>query len=191
MVYSVGAKSIQVSLGVSMPRETDAGSHLSGDSPSPENENESSEVFLEDLLCHRVTVLARLMSRLAGRYLASEYGLTIAEWWTLCQLDQHSPRTLRWIADATFIDKAQLSRAAAALVERGFAQRRTDPADARSILFSITPEGKEISSASAGSRREADRELLALLSSDERESLCASLDRITEHLLAEHGSATR
>ncbi|MGI9257511.1 MAG: MarR family winged helix-turn-helix transcriptional regulator [Gammaproteobacteria bacterium] len=157
---------------------------------------EPEEVGLERLLCHRVTVLSKVMNRLAGRFLSAEFGLTIAEWWILGQLDQHSPRTLRWISEATLTDKAQLSRAAASLVERGYITRRTDPSDARSILFSITEEGREISTTSGVARRDVDRELLGLLSEDDREALCRSLDRITEFLLSEdesieYGAASR
>ena len=143
------------------------------------------EVGLERLLCHRVTALSKIMNRIAGRYLSAEFGLTIAEWWILSQLDQHSPRTLRWISEATMTDKAQLSRAAASLVDRGHITRRTDPADARSILFSITAEGREISAKSGAARRDVDRQLLALLPEEDREALCRSLDRITEFLLSE------
>jgi len=143
----------------------------------------SQEVFLENLLCHRVSVLSKLMNRLAGRYLAREFDLTIAEWWMLGQLDQHSPRTLRWLAEATFTDKAQMSRAAAALVERGYVTRQKDPGDARSILFFITPQGKSVSDASGTERRDEDRKLLDLLSGEERGSLYSSLDRLTTYLL--------
>jgi len=144
---------------------------------------DSQAVFLENLLCHRVSVLSKLMNRLAGRYLAREFDLTIAEWWMLGQLDQHSPRTLRWLAEATFTDKAQMSRAAAALVERGYVTRQKDPGDARSILFFITPQGKSVSDASGTERRDEDRKLLDLLSGEERGALYSSLDRLTMYLL--------
>ncbi len=144
---------------------------------------DSQEVFLENLLCHRVSVLSKLMNRLAGRYLAREFDLTSAEWWMLGQLDQHSPRTLRWLAEATFTDKAQMSRAAAALVERGYVTRQKDPGDARSILFFITLQGKSVSDASGTERRDEDRKLLDLLSGEERGALYSSLDRLTAYLL--------
>ena len=152
---------------------------------TPLDAAESQEVFLENLLCHRVTVLSKLMNRVAGRVLAREFHLTIAEWWLLGQLDQHSPRTLRWLADATFTDKAQMSRAAADLVKRGYVRRRADPADARSVLFSITMQGKSVSEASGAARRDVDRKLLSLLSNDERGSLYSSLQRLTSYLLDE------
>ena len=101
----------------------------------------------------------------------------------LGQLDQHSPRTLRWLAEATFTDKAQMSRAAAALVERGYVTRQKDPGDARSILFFITPQGKSVSDASGTERRDEDRKLLDLLSGEERGALYSSLDRLTTYLL--------
>jgi DNA-binding MarR family transcriptional regulator len=143
------------------------------------------EIGLEKLLCHRITVVSKLMNRLAGRYLASEFDITIAEWWMLSQLDEYSPRTLRWLADATFTDKAQMSRAAASLVERGLVHRKSDPADARSVLFSITAEGRAVSSASGDARREANRKLLSLLSPTDREALYSSLDELTASLIAD------
>ena len=174
-----------------MPLDRDAGKNNTNALAEPSAPAESQEVFLENLLCHRVTVLSKLMNRLAGRFLAREYDLTIAEWWLLGQLDQHSPRTLRWLADATFTDKAQMSRAAAALVGRGYVRRQTDPADARSILFSITEIGKTVSDASGAARREADREMLDVLSGEERGSLYSSLDRLTTFLLDQARAGTR
>jgi DNA-binding MarR family transcriptional regulator len=141
------------------------------------------QIYLDKLLCHRITALSKLMNRRAGRYLAREFNLTIAEWWMLGQLDEYSPRTLRWLAEATFTDKAQMSRAAAALVERGLVQRKTDPADARSVLFSITTDGKGVSAASFAARRAANQALLSLLSDEERNALYSSLDTLTARLL--------
>ena len=167
-----------------MPQNLDAPSNNItpiSDSTVPE---QTEEVYLEKLLCHRITVLSKLMSRLAGRYLAREFNLTIAEWWMLAQLDEYSPRTLRWLADATFTDKAQMSRAAAALVKRDLVQRRTDPADARSVLFSITTEGRSVSAASNAGRRAADRKLLSQLSDEERNSLFSSLEALTAFLVS-------
>ena len=102
----------------------------------------------------------------------------------LSQLDEYSPRTLRWLADTTFTDKAQMSRAAASLVERGLVHRKTDPADARSVLFSITAEGRAVSAASGEERREANSKLLSLLSPTDREALYSSLEELTASLLA-------
>lgn len=168
-----------------MALEKDAEANMTTALATSSVAGEFQDVFLENLLCHRVTVLSKLMNRVAGRFLAREFRLTIAEWWLLGQLDQHSPRTLRWLADATFTDKAQMSRAAAALVQRGYVQRRTDPADARSVLFSITTQGKSVSEASGAARRDVDRKLLSLLSNDERGSLYSSLQRLTTYLLDE------
>lgn len=166
-----------------MPLDEETNNNETGTPAGVPAAADSQEVFLENLLCHRVSVLSKLMNRLAGRYLAREFDLTIAEWWMLGQLDQHSPRTLRWLAEATFTDKAQMSRAAAALVERGYVTRQKDPGDARSILFFITPQGKSVSDASGTERRDEDRKLLDLLSGEERGSLYSSLDRLTAYLL--------
>jgi DNA-binding MarR family transcriptional regulator len=140
---------------------------------------------LENLLSHRIGVLWKLMGREASRYLTRQYELTVAEWWMLAQLAQRSPRTLRWLADATFTDKAQMSRAAADLVKRGLVERQPDPGDARSVFFTITDSGREVSESSSLARHEINRRLLGSLSDEECAILYSSLDRLTAVMLDE------
>lgn len=146
---------------------------------------EIEEIALEKLLTTRLSIVARLMSRQWSRFLSKHFGISIAEWWMLGQLGQHSPRTLRWLAQATQTDKAQLSRAAAALVKKNYVRRRADPNDARSVLFWITSKGKRVFEEIAPSRLAVNKALLAKLSFAEREALFDSLDKITDYFLHE------
>ena len=189
--YELSVRRIQSCKDAAVPQKKDPETNKATALPTPSGSAESLEVYLESLLGHRVTVLSKLMNRVAGRFLSREFQLTVAEWSTLGQLAQHSPRTLRSLAEATFTDKAQMSRAAAALVERGYVRRRIDLADARSILFSITTKGKSVSEASTAARREADRRLLNLLSDEERDSLYSSLKKLTAYLLVETQAKAR
>ena len=140
----------------------------------------NEEVSLDKLLTHRLNIAAKLMNRQSSRFLAKHFGLSIAEWWVLGQLGQHSPRTLRWLAEATQTDKAQLSRAAASLVKRGHVRRRADPNDARSVLFWITSKGRKLFEEITPSRVAVNEALLEKLSPAERDMLLSSLDAMID-----------
>lgn len=136
------------------------------------------------LLTFRLIVLYKLISRQASRYLGKHFDLSMAEWWVLSQLGEHSPRTLRQLAEITHADKAQLSRASASLFKRGLVQREPDPKDARSVLFSITPEGLALRDAVRPTRREFNQSLLDQLSEEEGRALDSAIDKLTNYLHA-------
>ena len=142
----------------------------------------ASDVEGRRLLTFRFIVLHRLISRQASRYLDKHFGLSMAEWWVLGQLGEHSPRTLRQLAEVTYTDKAQLSRASASLVSRGLVSRELDPKDARSVLFSITPEGVALKDLVRPGRREFNQTLLDQLSDEERRALNSAIDKLTRYL---------
>ena len=146
---------------------------------------EAFEVEGRNLLTFRLIVLYKLISRQASRYLGKHFGLSMAEWWVLAQLGEHSPRTLRQLAEITYADKAQLSRAGASLLGKGYVRRDSDPKDARSVLFSITPEGLTVKDAVRPTRRAFNQELFNQLSDDEREALDSSITALTDFLLAD------
>jgi DNA-binding MarR family transcriptional regulator len=139
----------------------------------------------QNLLTFRLNVLNRLISRQLNRYLGSNFGLSVAEWWVLVQLSEHSPRTLRWLAATTYADKAQLSRAAASLVKKGYVRRRLDPKDARSVLLSVTGKGVRLKDVIQPVRREFNRSLLNQLSPEEREVLHSAVDTLSSFLLSD------
>ena len=134
------------------------------------------------LLTFRLIVLYKLISRQASRYLNKHFDLSMAEWWVLAQLGEHSPRTLRQLAEITHADKAQLSRASAALLKRGLVEREPDPKDARSVLFSITPEGLEVRDKVRPTRREFNQTLMDQLSEEECRALNSAIDTLTNYL---------
>ena len=149
----------------------------------------ASEVEGRNLLTFRLIVLYKLISRQASRYLGKHFGLSMAEWWVLAQLAEHSPRTLRQLAEITYADKAQLSRAGASLLEKGYVRREPDPRDARSVLFSITPEGLAVKDVVQPSRRAFNQALLDQLSGEERRALESAIGTLTDFLLEETDAA--
>src|ERR1700753_468600 len=96
---------------------------------------------MRSLQTGRISLLAKLLDRQTATQLQKEAGLSVAEWRVLAQLNAKSPATVRMIADLHWVDRAEVSRPAASLVEKGLVQRRDNPDDKRSTLFSFTPDG--------------------------------------------------
>jgi len=143
---------------------------------------DASDVEGQEWLAFRLTALYKLISRQSVRCLGKRFGLSMAEWRVLVELGERSPRTLWQLVESIHADKAQLSRASASLLKKGFVRREPDPQDARSVLFSITPEGLAQKNAVMPTRRAFNQMLMEQLSEEEHLALSSALDTLTDFL---------
>lgn len=95
-------------------------------------------------LPYRISLVARLLDRRASRLLSKEFGLSVAEWRVLAQLAVASPSSVRDLAEIAWVDRAEVSRATASLVRRGYVERRNNPEDRRGPLLVCTRTGKAL-----------------------------------------------
>ncbi len=95
-------------------------------------------------LPYRVALLSKMIDRETTRLLYDSAGISLAEWRVLGQLSIAAPATVRSLADKSWVDRAEVSRAAASLEQAGYVERRDNPADRRSTLFSLTPAGRAL-----------------------------------------------
>lgn len=149
---------------------------------APANDDESPRpiLVLEEFLPYRLNVLAAVVSNaLAGLY-ERRFGLTIPGWRVIATLGQFDTRTARDIAAHGVMHKSTVSRAVAALVERGLVRRSPNPVDLREDLLALTPEGRAIYEAIAPQALAVEAELAGALSPEEREVLAGLLDRLDE-----------
>jgi DNA-binding MarR family transcriptional regulator len=136
---------------------------------------------LEQLLTYRVCILAKMMDRASAAELAA-YKLGVAEWRVVAQLSAVSPATVRGLAARLRVDRAEVSRAAAALVARRLVKRERDPGDARSALFRLTESGRALAREVMPSRVALHERLMAALTPAEAQVLTAAVEKLT-HLL--------
>ena len=128
-----------------------------------------------DYLPYRVTLLAKLLDRCTTRLLQSSSGLSVAEWRVLAQLALASPASVRQLAEQAWVDRAEVSRAAASLQQRGYVERRENAKDRRSPLLYCSDKGLALYLRVAPSRQQFHRELTALLGPDQARQMEASL----------------
>ena len=126
-------------------------------------------------LPYRIALLAKMLDRHTTRLLQESAGLTLAEWRVLSQLTIESPAPVRQLASQAWVDRAEVSRAAASLERRGYVERQDNPADRRSTLFSPTPQGIALVETIRPLRREFHAALTRNLSKAQRAVLDEAL----------------
>jgi len=95
-------------------------------------------------------------------------------------LGEGRPLTAQALCDVTAMDKVSVSRAVRALADRGLISRSHNAADRRSRLLALTASGQAIYAEIAPVALEAERDLLAGLSSDDVAQLADLLDRLRD-----------
>jgi DNA-binding MarR family transcriptional regulator len=128
-----------------------------------------------DYLPYRITLLAKLLDRWNTRLLQAGSGLSVAEWRVLAQLAIASPASVRQLAEQAFVDRAEVSRAAASLERRGFVERQDNPKDRRSPLLFCTERGLALARRVSAQRREFHKGLTDLLSPEQIEALDSAM----------------
>lgn len=119
-------------------------------------------------------------SRLVAAGLASA-GARRYHYSLLAALDEVGPTSQAALSRRTTIDRSDMVATVNELTERGLVERTPDPADRRRNIITITPAGRR-------ELRKLDRllagvqdELLAPLSTDERQELVGLLTRVVDH----------
>ncbi len=138
-----------------------------------------------DYLPYRITLLAKLLDRCTTRLLQTNSGLSVAEWRVLAQLALESPSSVRQLAEQAWVDRAEVSRAAASLERRGLIQRQANEKDRRSPLLYCTPDGIEVFRRVAPSRTAFHKCLTGMLAPGQLDQIEAALLTLATHCVDE------
>jgi DNA-binding MarR family transcriptional regulator len=134
-------------------------------------------------ITYKVGLLGKLLDRRSMPWFAARFDLTLAEWRILTFLHAQPSATAKSLADQCHVDKAEVSRACAALTRRGYASRRPDPHDGRSTLFRITRKGRALHTRVMPFRQAFQDELVACLTKTELAAANSALDKLLAHML--------
>lgn len=135
------------------------------------------DLLLAEQACFALYAASRAVTD-AYRPLLSTLDLTYPQYLVLLVLWERDHRPVREIADALLLAYGTVSPLLKRLHTRGLVTRRRDPADERSVVVSLTPEGSALRERAAGIPGELARALC--LDADQRRALIATLRRLTE-----------
>jgi DNA-binding MarR family transcriptional regulator len=146
-------------------------------SPAPATRTSPAHKFF----IYKVGILRRALDRYSGPGLVKRSGLTVAEWRVLTHLYE-APATALELRMQGHADKAEISRACAGLVAKGFVRADVDPNDRRSAVLAITTRGIKLHDAIIPLRQALQDELEAWLSPREIVEFHRILDKLTLRL---------
>ena len=133
---------------------------------------------LDRFLPYRLSVASNAVSKRISQSYRKRFGLKVPEWRLIAILAEHDSMTPQDIGQAGELDKITVSRAAAALIERGLVAQRRNPVDGRSHFLSLTPDRRALYTEIAPAALALEAELLEDFSTEERTALEALLRRI-------------
>jgi MarR family transcriptional regulator, lower aerobic nicotinate degradation pathway regulator len=136
-----------------------------------------------ELLSSPTFLLKRLTWAMKDQKLAAfeVTGLNPMHYSVLALLDEGSCENQATIADALGFDRSYLVGLLDELEERDLIQRRRDPDDRRRHLVKLTPGGKENLTKLRSVIKRFEKEFMAPLDAEERETFLALLRRLAAH----------
>jgi DNA-binding MarR family transcriptional regulator len=135
---------------------------------------------LEDFLPYRLNVVASLTSHALSRIYAERYGIGVPEWRVLVTLGQYGMMTGKAIGEHSHMHKTKVSRAVAVLEKRKLLTRKTNRADLRESLLTLTPAGVAIYQDLAPVALDFARRLSEAIEPADRSAFERAVDRLTE-----------
>jgi DNA-binding MarR family transcriptional regulator len=133
---------------------------------------------LDRFLPYRLSVASNAVSARIAQSYRKRFGLKVPEWRLVAILAEHERMTPQEIGRAGELDKITVSRAAAALIDRGLVAQQRNPGDGRSHFLSLTRAGRALYDEIAPLALAMEAELLASFSAEERKTLESLLRRI-------------
>jgi DNA-binding MarR family transcriptional regulator len=135
-------------------------------------------LHLEKFLPYRLSVITNRISGALSRHYADRFGIGIPEWRVIANLGRTPGLTANEVVERSAMDKVTVSRAVAALEQKGLLAREKDSVDKRKSRLTLSGKGQEVYAEIAPLALGFERDLLTVLSTDE----VAQLERIIDKL---------
>src|SRR5579864_318137 len=142
--------------------------------------SEEAPLKLEKFLPYQLNVVASLVSLALSRVYARRYGIGVPEWRVLVTLGQYGVMTGKAIGAHTHMHKTKVSRAVALMEERKLLLRRSNRADKRESLLSLTAGGRAMYEEVAPHALDFAKRLTEILTPADREAFDRALKQLTE-----------
>ena len=131
---------------------------------------------------HRLMLLARMIDRETARDLHRDFNITAAEWRALGYICTRGSSSAAQICVAFEVDRAEVSRAVARLLDSALIQRGQARDHENRLALTPTARGEEMHDRIKAKRREYFEWILQDLDSDERDALDAVLGKIADRV---------
>lgn len=138
-------------------------------------------VPLDRTYTHRIHTLMKLADRITQIAYEQESGIPAHEARCLAAIGNFAPLSVKDLARCANLDKAQASRAAQALVEKGLILKESSPTDGRGVVLNLTAQGAEVWMRTMRLVTRRNQEITACLNVEEAHQLDLILDKLVAH----------
>ena len=111
--------------------------------PTKKTSPPTSDLYLENQLCHALYAASLAMTKIYRRLLAP-LGLTYPQYVVLLALWQHRSLTAGALAQAVALDSGTLVPLLRKLMSHGLVLRQRSEVDERSVIITLTPAGRAL-----------------------------------------------
>lgn len=123
------------------------------------DEKQEGRFALDEFFPYMLNQAAEAVSLAFQEHYRREYGLTRTQWRIIAHLDAEPDLNAKQICARSHEDKVSVSRAVAALEQRGFLTRAPSVADRRFEVLRLAPAGQQVFAELAGRARMFEQEL--------------------------------
>jgi MarR family transcriptional regulator for hemolysin len=134
--------------------------------------------LLRFLLSHRLLVLSNTLALAASRHYAKRFGVRLAEWRVIDAVHAGGGISAQQISLWLRTDKAWVGRSVERLIDSGYVRRRADPKHGRRLLLSLPAKAERTYTAIAAAAQRRNDNILASLSTGERNALERSMSKL-------------
>ncbi|WP_169569089.1 MarR family winged helix-turn-helix transcriptional regulator [Sneathiella limimaris] len=135
---------------------------------------------LQNFLPYRLTKLSGIISRTLAESYSNQFDLSIHEWRIVAILGEQPGLTAREVGELASLDKVNISRAIDKLEKAGRLIRKTVAKDRRSFALFLTSEGEDVLIRIIPLALEYEKQLLSILSQEEKQSLNSILMKLDQ-----------
>lgn len=136
---------------------------------------------LDRFFTYRLHRIAKLSDRGSAAAYQAECGLALSEGRCLAAVGQFEPASVKDLARLANLDKANASRAADNLVQRGLVEKAASATDGRGVALSLTGEGRVLWRRVMKLIARRNAEVFGCLTGAELQLLDGLLDRLVAH----------
>ena len=105
---------------------------------------EENTLLLHDFLPYRLAVLAKIVGISLSKIYRERFGITNQQWRVIFALARQADCSASHIVHHAALDKVQVSRAVAGLIEKNLLERSADNIDRRNSILNLTIEGWKV-----------------------------------------------
>jgi DNA-binding MarR family transcriptional regulator len=137
-------------------------------------------IKLDRTLTYRLHLLHKLTDIESQRAYVAGAGLSMSDGRCLTAVGSFAPLSVKDLALKANLNKAQASRAAQSLVDRGLVLKNASPTDGRGVVLTLTHEGKAAWQRAMAVVGQRNKDIFGALSAAEQVQLSDFFDRLIE-----------